>query len=480
MLRLCLLLLALALPGGAAAQVAPAGQWQEIGIDRFGADYRALDVSIPAQCRAECARDPVCQAYTVQREPAPGSFARRCWLKSDIPGARRDMRFESGIKGADPGLTIAVINMNNIGEAFRVYWRERYARVGAQLARAPVVPDIIAIVETVAASSVWTGEATTRDWEVVETLHDGLRNRLRVPYRIASNTGVRGNITFWEALGWMRGWQFQTQLLLYNPARLINVTPADAALSGITDHETVFGAIHLRASHPICDDAARRARLAPFIDGPLRAVCGTMQPSGPAWAMTAPGPNRPARRMGAFTRLAFPHEPDRFLEIYNIHPPNGEMQVMASATEIMGDLRRFMDDPKGVPDFQSRRFFPPLVVGDFQIEPSSATWPALDAAVPNQALAIPRSLAFVRAILGDRGSFPSVYPARLVQESLTILPDDSDGDCDFTRGAPSEQIFTNHCTIVFRLEWDEAQLRAADQAAMAALVRPIRPRWPLR
>lgn len=183
--------------------------------------------------------------------------------------------------------------------------------------------------------------------------------------------------------------------------------------------------------------------------------------------------------MGAFTRLAFPHEPDRFLEIYNIHPPNAERQVMASATEIMGDLRRCMDAPKGVPDFQSRRFFPPLVVGDFQIEPTSATWPVLDAAVPNRALAIPRNLADVRAILGDRGSFPSVYPARLVQESLTILPDDSDGDCDFTRGAPPEQIFTNHCTIVFRLGWDEAQLRAADEAAMAALVRPIRPRWPL-
>jgi len=478
MLRLAALLLLL--PFAAGAQVAPHGQWQEIGIDRFGADYRSLDVSIPAQCRAACLRDPVCQAYTVQREPDPGRVARRCWLKSDIPGARRDLRFESGIKGADPGVTIAVINMNNIGETFGLRWRERYSRAAEQLRRSPLVPDIIAVVETVAASWVWIGEATTGDWEVAERLHDALRNQLRVPYRFASNTGVRGDIGFIRELGWMAGWQFQTQMLLYNPARLINVTPAEAAVVGITDHATIFSAIHLRASHPICDDAARRARLTPFMDGPLRAVCGTMQPAAPAWAMTAPGPNRPPRRMGAFTRLAFPHEPDRFLEIYNIHPRNEDMVNPAIAPQIAADLRRFIDDPKGVPDFQTRRFFPPLVVGDFQIEPTDATWPALDAAVPNQALAIPRGLAFVRAILGDRASFPSAYPARFAPGSLTVLPDDENDNCDFSAGAPREQIFTNHCTIVFRLEWDEAQLEAADAAAMAALVRPIRPRWPLR
>lgn len=476
--RLLAPLLFLAWP--AAAQTPPAGQWQEIGIDRFGADYRALDVSIPAQCRAECQRDSVCQAYTVERESRPGRLVRRCWLKNAIPGARRDMRFESGIKGADPGLTIAVINMNNIAETFGLLWRERYFRVAAELRRVGVAPDVIALTETVAASSVWTGEATTRDWEAAEALHDGLRNQLRVQYRFASNTGLRVDISWIRQLGWMRGWQFQTQMLLYNPDRLLNVTPADVATSGLAQHDAPLAVAHLRASYPICDDPARRARLAPFIDGPLRSACGAMQPAGPAWNMLAPGPNQPVRRVGAFTRLAFPHEPDRFLEIYNIHPPNDLMQNPAIAAQIMGDLRRFMDDPKGVPDFQTRRLFPPLVVGDFQMEPGHGSWPALEAAVPHQVLPIPRGGALVRAILGDRGAFPSAYSARLVPGSVIVLPDDADGNCDFGGGAPLGQIFTNHCSIVFRLEWDEAQLQAADQAALAGLFRPIRPRWPIR
>lgn len=463
----------------AAAQVAPPGQWQEIGIDRFGADYRALDVSIPAQCRAECQRDPVCQAYTVQREPNPGASTRRCWLKNAIPGARRDMRFESGIKGADPGLTIAVINMNNI-DNFPADWRSRYGRVASELARLRIAPDVIAITEAVAASSVWLGEATTRDWEAAEVLHAGLRAQLGVPYRFAAHTGLRGDIGLWRAVGLMRGWQFQTQMLLYNPQRLLNQTPQDAAANTLFTHDAAVAGVHLRASHPICDDAGRRARLEGFLDGPLRPVCGTMQPAAPAWNLLTPPGLAAPRRVGAFTRLAFPHEPDRFLEIYNIHPPNELMRVRESAMAIASDLRAFLDHPKGRADAATTRFFPPLIVGDFQVEPGSPGWDELERAVPHSRIDIPRPLALVRAILGARSAYPSVYPAVLRQDSLIVLPEDAQNDCDFTQGADLARAFTNHCTIIFRLEWDEAQLQAADQAALAGLFRPIRPRWPLR
>jgi hypothetical protein len=71
----------------------------EFGIDRFGGDYRSLDLpSDPSglACKAACDGEKRCRAWTYVRPGYIGASAR-CYLKSKIPRPRRKPCCISGV-----------------------------------------------------------------------------------------------------------------------------------------------------------------------------------------------------------------------------------------------------------------------------------------------------------------------------------------------------------------------------------------------
>jgi hypothetical protein len=75
----------------------------EYGKNRPGGDYSHFPMTIPEPqlCRAACAGDPMCKAWTFVNPGVQGLFAQ-CWLKSSVPPAVTDSCCVSGTKAAAP------------------------------------------------------------------------------------------------------------------------------------------------------------------------------------------------------------------------------------------------------------------------------------------------------------------------------------------------------------------------------------------
>jgi hypothetical protein len=71
----------------------------EYDIDRPGADYNISEIrnGDPEACRAQCASDGRCRAFTFVKAGIQGRFAR-CYLKTAIPQRRADRCCISGVK----------------------------------------------------------------------------------------------------------------------------------------------------------------------------------------------------------------------------------------------------------------------------------------------------------------------------------------------------------------------------------------------
>ena len=71
----------------------------ETSIDRFGGDYRSFDLKSSEgdeACKAACAADKQCRAWTYARPGYAGKEAQ-CFLKKDIKPPRRKAGFTSGV-----------------------------------------------------------------------------------------------------------------------------------------------------------------------------------------------------------------------------------------------------------------------------------------------------------------------------------------------------------------------------------------------
>jgi PAN domain len=86
----------------------------EFGVDRPGRDYKSFDIPpAPAgefdlsdhNCQASCEADPKCRAWTFVRAGVQGSNGR-CWLKSSIPSATKNVNCTSGVmqRAFEPGV----------------------------------------------------------------------------------------------------------------------------------------------------------------------------------------------------------------------------------------------------------------------------------------------------------------------------------------------------------------------------------------
>lgn len=67
----------------------------EVGIDRFGSDYKDFKASTVDACREACLKDPDCQAISFNQA------AGQCWLKNSVPLRTEKPGFVSAVKMAD-------------------------------------------------------------------------------------------------------------------------------------------------------------------------------------------------------------------------------------------------------------------------------------------------------------------------------------------------------------------------------------------
>ena len=76
------------------------GMSVEPGVDRMGSDFRDFDLAAanPELCRAACAKDQRCVAYTYVKPGVQGPSAR-CWLKSAVPAPQPADCCVSGVRG---------------------------------------------------------------------------------------------------------------------------------------------------------------------------------------------------------------------------------------------------------------------------------------------------------------------------------------------------------------------------------------------
>ena len=82
-----------------AGVVEPRNSAIETSIDRFGGDYRNFDLKSDDSddaCKAACAADNKCRAWTYARPGYAGKEAH-CFLKKDIKPPRRKAGFTSGV-----------------------------------------------------------------------------------------------------------------------------------------------------------------------------------------------------------------------------------------------------------------------------------------------------------------------------------------------------------------------------------------------
>jgi hypothetical protein len=82
-----------------AGVVEPRDPATEISIDRFGGDYRSFGLKSSEggeACKAACADDKQCRAWTYARPGYAGKEAH-CYLKKDIKPPRRKPGFISGV-----------------------------------------------------------------------------------------------------------------------------------------------------------------------------------------------------------------------------------------------------------------------------------------------------------------------------------------------------------------------------------------------
>jgi len=72
----------------------------EVNTNRFGEDYRDLDLTVPdpALCAQACKEDVKCRAWTYVK-PGVQADDARCWLKDKVPPPSPDDNCVSGVRG---------------------------------------------------------------------------------------------------------------------------------------------------------------------------------------------------------------------------------------------------------------------------------------------------------------------------------------------------------------------------------------------
>ena len=256
--------------------------------------------------------------------------------------------------------TLTVVTAN-IANAFAlgggITWEVKMDRLAAQIVATGAVPDIISITE----SSGWTNCTTpawdnTGDYDMVDRLIWQLRTQLSVTYRVAYLIGAEGSF------GAGRCHYFSGDTLIYNPNRIINLTPGNVAARPQVAHNDNLLGFLVRRSLPICNRGARTniSNLAQLIDGPSQFdKCNVATPSAPAWAWQVQHPDGGFGVIATLARFGWVDVQGATFDVVTTHP---KTQAEHLQFDKIDDFISALIQP---PHRNTRPYYPVIVLGDF-------------------------------------------------------------------------------------------------------------------
>jgi len=320
-------------------------------------------------------------------------------------------------------LTIMTLNIANAlpeyssNPEITLAWRDRYTRIADGLKTDNTTPDIIALQEATARKE-WVLHADPQDYESIHYLISKIKGTIGIEYRIAylgaAPSGHPGLIA--------------GEAVLYNPARLKNITkaPSTSALPGDSTPK-VLG-VHPRKSFPCASPASA-----------FKGLCGLLDGEGIYYTSVWANDKGNQTETGA-VRFTFTADDQYGFNFYNVHlhptnPPEDDKSSAAAR-----NLINFMEGLK-----YSGNLYPPIVAGDFNGGTER---------IPNfEELATPKNLPPDADVIdyiigGRRTSYPSNYGFSIVK--TTTLPDprpNPDHMC-----APRNVAWSDHCALVAYLE----------------------------
>ena len=209
-----------------------------------------------------------------------------------------------------PTLSIASVNMANaVDFGGGANWQTRVDRLVTTIEGAQLVPDFISLTEI---AGLWNCSTPpyrrAGDYDMIDRLLWRLDKRLSANYRVAYMVGVTGSVN--NDFGTPLCWFHSGDALLYNPDRLVNLTPADVAGKAQERHDGPLLGTYIRRSLPICSRDTTLMPLEQLIDGPDQTDrCNTPTPSGPAWVQvdsTRGGGQTLVASLGRFSLRAAP------------------------------------------------------------------------------------------------------------------------------------------------------------------------------
>jgi hypothetical protein len=298
---------------------------------------------------------------------------------------------------------LSLLNLNLQGRESSVTpWRQRYSRIADWISQSQIVPDLLLFQEAPAQKCWNLGGCDPDSYEAMFLILNGIEGVTGVRYRIAAmSTGA--SIEGWNPL-------FQGQMIAYNPARLLNITPIPA---GPGPWDSLSDFIIPRQSFPCRNNL-------PTVH------CNRID--GDHWGA----------RGVAFSRFAFIQLADsHVVDIYDVHAPfmdaaaTPNLQIIADAVEAV---------EQQVPP-QVARLFPPILAGDFNVDGNDMRqWelPPGRRLAKFQILASPDTGDVIGVLSGKADLFKSAYDVRASDNRF--LPGGGEGLC----GADADK-WSDHC-----------------------------------
>ena len=237
-------------------------------------------------------------------------------------------------------------------------WQTRVDRLANLIRGSGTRPDIISMTEFDGWRACTIPPSVSGDYDFVDRLIWRLKSLIGVTYRIAymvGKVGAFGPLYLCQLYG--------GDIVLYNPNNLVNQAPQGPQHG---HDEKLFGT-HLRRSLPLCNRGTSIMPLDQLIDGPPQTdKCGRATPSGPAWVIMIEGTAKKDGKhyeliSASLARFAYVHDPNVSFDVYTVHPYADLVFADAQSQQIA----EFFNEMSAPPHRTTPRYYPPLVVGDF-------------------------------------------------------------------------------------------------------------------
>jgi hypothetical protein len=327
-----------------------------------------------------------------------------------------------------PTLSVVTANMANAADHDGMTWKDRIDAFAAAITANAPAPDIISMTES---AGLWHCAVApyrqAEDYDLVDRLISKLNASLGVTYRVAYLTGASGQIK--NPLGTPFCWYYSGDTLLYNPARLKNLTPDDVRGRVQVGHDDALIGFQIRRSLPLCSRGSNLEPLDQLIDGPPQMDrCNRQTPSGPAYAQVDRNRGGDETLVASLARFSLVDVPGSSFDVVTTHPMANEEEDHAET------INSFISALTGAAYRAADPYWPVVVVGDYNT--------LIDQAWPRNTTQVARSDLMAAALGAGVGRQPT---HSLSLTSATPLPNRN--PCT---GPQAVGEFSDHCGLLVR------------------------------